>query len=85
MFIGGAKEYDTFIKGVALLGFNPPPLGALLTGGAGDLFPRIHKAFKKKSSIPQGLPCGCSSVSFIVISFLFWFVLTKTYIEILLS
>jgi hypothetical protein len=49
-----------FIKGVALLGFNTPPLGALLTGGAGDLFPRIRKDFKEKSSISQGLPCGCS-------------------------
>jgi hypothetical protein len=51
---------DAFIKGVALLGFNTPPLGALPAGGAGDLFPSIRKDFKEKSSIPQGFPCGCS-------------------------
>ena len=46
-----------FIKGVALLRFNTAPLGAV---GTGDLFPRIRKDFKDKSSIPQGLPCGGS-------------------------
>ena len=45
---------NLFIKGVVLLGFNTPPLGALPAGGPGDLFPRIHKSFKDKSSIPQG-------------------------------
>jgi hypothetical protein len=54
-----------FIKGVALLGFNTPPLGALPTGGAGDLFPRIRKDFKEKFSIPQGLPCGSSFFAFV--------------------
>jgi hypothetical protein len=42
------------------LGFNTPPLGALLTGGAGDVFPRIRKDFKVKSSIPRGEPRGSS-------------------------
>jgi hypothetical protein len=51
-----------FIKGVALLGFNTPPIGALPAGGTGDLFPRIRKDFKEKSLIPQGLPCGCSLI-----------------------
>ena len=42
------------------LRFNTAPLGAVNTGGAGDLFPRKGKDFKVKSSIPQGLPCGGS-------------------------
>jgi hypothetical protein len=36
-------------------------LGRFIAGGAGDMFPRIREDFKEKSSIPQGLPCGCSS------------------------
>jgi hypothetical protein len=56
------RQRVAFIKAVALLGFNTPPLGALHTGGAGDLFPRIRKNFKEKSSIPQGLPCGSSLI-----------------------
>ncbi|MDR2477262.1 MAG: hypothetical protein LBD18_05715 [Treponema sp.] len=39
--------------------FNTPPLGAA-TGGTEDLFPRIRKSFKEKSSIPQSLLCGSS-------------------------
>jgi hypothetical protein len=39
-------------------GFNIPPLGAVRTGGAGDLFPRIRKDFKEKSSIPRRLRRG---------------------------
>ncbi|MDR0638312.1 MAG: hypothetical protein LBG27_05320, partial [Spirochaetaceae bacterium] len=35
-----------------------PPLGAVKTGGAGDLFPRIRKDFKGKSSIPRRLRRG---------------------------
>jgi hypothetical protein len=40
------------------MGFNTPPLGAVKTGGAGDLFPRIRKDFKKKSSIPRRSAAG---------------------------
>ena len=40
------------------LGFNSPPLGAVNTGGAGDLFPRIRKAFKEKPSIPRRSAAG---------------------------
>jgi hypothetical protein len=40
------------------LGLNTPPLGAVKTGGAGDLFPRIRKDFKGKSSIPRRLRRG---------------------------
>jgi hypothetical protein len=40
------------------LGLNTPPLGAVRTGGAGDLFPRIRKDFKGKSSIPRRLRRG---------------------------
>jgi hypothetical protein len=43
------EEKFFLLKGVALLGFNTPPLGALHNGGAGDLFPRIRKDFKEKS------------------------------------
>jgi hypothetical protein len=35
------------------LGFNSPPLSAVKTGGAGDLFPRMRKDSKEKSSIPR--------------------------------
>ena len=42
------------------LRFNTAPLGAVDNGGAKDLFPRICKDFKVKSSIPQSLPCGGS-------------------------
>jgi hypothetical protein len=40
------------------MGFNTPPLGAVKTGGAGDLFPRIRKDFKEKSSIPRRSAAG---------------------------
>jgi hypothetical protein len=40
------------------LGLNTPPLGAVKTGGTGDLFPRIRKDFKGKSSIPRRLRRG---------------------------
>ena len=49
------RKFGMFIKGVTLLRFNTAPLGAVGTGGAGDLFPRIRKDFKDKSSIPAGL------------------------------
>jgi hypothetical protein len=42
------------------LGFNTPAPWGASHGGTGDLFPRIRKDFKEKSSIPQGLPCGSS-------------------------
>jgi hypothetical protein len=41
------KYIGIFIKGVALLGFNTPPLGALFAGGAGDLFPRYAKISRR--------------------------------------
>jgi len=44
---------SVFIKDVALLRFNTAPLGAVHSGGAGDLFPRDCTALKVKSSIPQ--------------------------------
>jgi hypothetical protein len=37
-------------KGVIHLGSDTPPLGAVQTGGVGDIFHRIHKDFKDKSS-----------------------------------
>jgi hypothetical protein len=40
------------------LGVDTPPLGAVETGGAGDLFPRIRKNFKEKSSIPRCSAAG---------------------------
>jgi hypothetical protein len=39
--------------------FNtPPPLGAVKTGGAGDLFLLIRKDFNEKSSIPRRSTAG---------------------------
>jgi hypothetical protein len=49
---------DGLVKVFNLLGFNSPPLGAVKTGGAGDLFPRIRKDFKEKSSIPRRSAAG---------------------------
>jgi hypothetical protein len=45
------------------MGFNTPPLGAVKTGGAGDLFPRIRKDLKEKSSIPR---CSAAGVFYFI-------------------
>ena len=42
----------------SLLRFNTAPLGAVNSGGAGDLFPRIRKALKNESSIPRCSAAG---------------------------
>ena len=44
-----------FIKIVALLRFNSAPLGAVITGGGRDVFPRTRKDFKDKSLIAAAL------------------------------
>jgi hypothetical protein len=46
-------------------GFNTPPLGAVKTGGAGDLFPRIRNDCKVKSSIPR---CSAAGIIYILFS-----------------
>jgi membrane protease YdiL (CAAX protease family) len=51
------------------MGFNTPPLGAVKTGGAGDLFPRIRKDFKEKSSIPRRSAAGIIYSYFIGMGF----------------
>jgi hypothetical protein len=48
--------FSLFIKGVALLGFNTPPLGALPTGGAGDLLPRISKISRRNLRYRRACP-----------------------------
>jgi hypothetical protein len=63
---------NCLLKGVALLGFNTPPLGALPTGGAGDVFPRIHKDFPEKSSIPRRSAAG-RFIFFHIFSQTFWY------------
>jgi len=40
------------------LRFNTAPLGAVHSGGAGDLFPRIRKPLKNESSIPRCSAAG---------------------------
>jgi len=40
------------------LRFNTAPLGAVGTGGARDVFPRIRKDFKEKSSIHRCFAAG---------------------------
>jgi hypothetical protein len=54
------------ILSIISLGFNTQPLGAVKTGGVGDLFPRIRKDFKVKSSIPRSSAAGYYLFPYIV-------------------
>jgi 60 kDa SS-A/Ro ribonucleoprotein len=45
-------------RALSTWGSDTPPLGAVKTGGAGDMFPRMSKDFKEKSSIPRCLRRG---------------------------
>jgi len=51
----------------SLLRFNTAPLGAVHSGGAGDLFPRIRKPLKNESSIPR---CSAAGILYYLMSIL---------------
>ena len=57
----------------SLLRFNTAPLGAVHSGGAGDLFPRIRKALKNESSIPRCSAAGILYCLLLIVLFGFLF------------